>query len=146
MKINDLILRTVSRFVAFIILTLAIYLFFAGHYAPGGGFIGGLVIASGFVLLYLTYDIERIEKAIPLDFKKLAAFGVFLAVGTGFGSVLYGADFLTQVAHKYDVPFIGEKEIGTVMIFEMGVALTVVGVVMTIIVGIAEGSDDTWKR
>ena len=42
MKINDVILRTVTKAVVFIILTLGVYLFFAGHHAPGGGFIGGL--------------------------------------------------------------------------------------------------------
>lgn len=142
MRINDVILRTVVRFVVFIILTLAIYLFFAGHYSPGGGFIGGLVIASAFVLLYVTFDIEKVKKGIPIDFKKLAAFGVFLAVGTGFGSVLFGVDFLTQAAKKFNIPLLGEKELGTVMLFELGVALTVVGVVMTIIVSIAEGDGD----
>ena len=40
MKINDVILRTVTKAVVFIILTLGVYLFFAGHHAPGGGFIG----------------------------------------------------------------------------------------------------------
>lgn len=142
MRINDVILRTVVRFVVFIILTLAIYLFFAGHYSPGGGFIGGLVIASAFVLLYVTFDIEKVQKGIPVDFKKVAALGVFLAVGTGFGAVLFGADFLTQTAQKFHIPLLGDKELGTVMIFELGVALTVVGVVMTIIVSIAEGDGD----
>lgn len=142
MRINDVILRTVVRFVVFIILTLAIYLFFAGHYSPGGGFIGGLVIASAFVLLYLTFDIEKVQQGIPVDFKKVAALGVFLAVGTGFGSVLFGADFLTQTAQKFHIQLLGDKELGTVMIFELGVALTVVGVVMTIIVSIAEGDGD----
>lgn len=41
MKINDVILRTVTKIVVFIILTLSVYLFFSGHYSPGGGFIGG---------------------------------------------------------------------------------------------------------
>ena len=42
LKINDVILRTVVKGVVFIVLTLGVYLFFAGHNAPGGGFIGGL--------------------------------------------------------------------------------------------------------
>lgn len=142
MKINDLLLKTVVRIVVFIILTLAVYLFFAGHYSPGGGFIGGLVIASAFVLLYLTYDLETVQKGIPVDFKVVAALGVLLAVGTGFGSVLFGVDFLTQTSHTFSLPLVGEKELGTVTIFELGVALTVVGVVMTIITSIAEGDED----
>lgn len=62
MRINDVILRTVVKVVIFIILTLGVYLFFSGHNAPGGGFIGGLVLASGIILLYVTYDIDTIQK------------------------------------------------------------------------------------
>ena len=65
--------------------------FLSGHNNPGGGFIGGLVLSSAFVLLYLVFDIETVQKGIPFDFKKIAAFGVLLAVGTGVGAVLFGA-------------------------------------------------------
>lgn len=70
LKVNDVILKSVVRGVVFIVFTLGMYLFFAGHNAPGGGFIGGLVLGSGIVLLYLTYDIETVHKGMPFDFKK----------------------------------------------------------------------------
>lgn len=70
MRINDVILRTVVKVVIFIILTLGVYLFFSGHNAPGGGFIGGLVLASGIILLYVTYDIDTIQKKCPLILRK----------------------------------------------------------------------------
>lgn len=83
MKINDVILKTVTRIVAFIILTFGVELFLSGHNNPGGGFIGGLVLSSAFVLLYLVNDIDTVRMGIPFDFKKIAAIGVFLAVGSG---------------------------------------------------------------
>lgn len=138
MKINNVILRTVTKLVVFIILTLAVYLFFAGHNSPGGGFIAGLALASAFVLLFIVYDMETIRKAIPLDFKKIAALGAFLAVGTGFGAFLFDVPFLTQAFDYFQVPFFGEVELTTVTIFESGVALVVVGVVVTIILSISE--------
>lgn len=138
MKINNVILRTVTKLVVFIILTLALYLFFAGHNSPGGGFIGGLVLASAFVLLFLVYDIDTIRKAIPVDFKKVAAFGAFLSVGTGFGSIVFNVPFLSHTFGYFDIPFFGEIELTTVTIFEAGVALVVVGVVITIILSISE--------
>lgn len=138
MKINNVILRTVTKLVVFIILTLAVYLFFAGHNSPGGGFIGGLVTASAFVLLFLVYDIETIRKAIPVDFKKIAAFGAFLAVGTGLGSFVFNVPFLSHASGHFNIPFFGEIELTTVTIFEAGVALVVVGVVITIILSISE--------
>ncbi|OCS86607.1 Na(+)/H(+) antiporter subunit B [Caryophanon tenue] len=138
MKINDVILRTVVKGVVFIILTLGMYLFFAGHNAPGGGFIGGLVLASAVVLLYLAYDIETIQKTMPFDFKKVAAVGVLLATGTALGSVLFDVPFLSHTDGYFDLPLLGETHLTTVTIFEAGVALTVVGVVVTIILSINE--------
>ncbi len=138
MKINNIILRTVTKLVVFIILTLAVYLFFAGHNSPGGGFIAGLVLASAFVLLFIVYDMETIRKAIPFDFKRVAALGAFLAVGTGFGSLIFGAPFLSHTFSEFHFPFLGEVELTTVTIFEAGVALVVVGVVITILLSISE--------
>lgn len=110
----------------------------SGHHNPGGGFIGGLVLSSAFVLLYLVYDIETVHRGTPFDFKRVAALGVFLAVGTGLGSVVFKVPFLTQGTTMVDLPVFGETEIGTMTIFEAGVALTVLGVVVTIILGISE--------
>lgn len=133
-----MILKTVVRFVVFIVFTLGVYLFFAGHNAPGGGFIGGLVLGSGIVLLYITYDIETVHKGMPFDFKRVAALGVLLATGTAVASLFFDAPFLTQTDGYFDIPLLGEKHLSTVTIFEAGVALTVVGTLVTIILNISE--------
>lgn len=138
MKINDIILQTVTKVVVFIILTLATYLFFSGHDAPGGGFIGGLVLASAFVLLLLAFDIETLKKEIPVDFKKLGATGVLIVLASGFAAVIFGDPFLNQVLFEFNIPFFGTIKWTTATIFEIGVALTVIGVVVTIILSISE--------
>ena len=138
LKVNDVILKSVVRGVVFIVFTLGMYLFFAGHNAPGGGFIGGLVLGSGIVLLYLTYDIETVHKGMPFDFKKVAAIGVLLATGSAIASIFFDVPFLTQTAGYYNLPLIGEKHLSTVTIFEAGVALTVIGTLVTIILNISE--------
>ncbi|MBO1002199.1 Na(+)/H(+) antiporter subunit B [Pseudogracilibacillus auburnensis] len=138
MKINEVILQSVSKIVVFIILTLALYLFFAGHNAPGGGFIGGLVLASSFVLMLLAFDIETVKKGIPVDFKLVAASGALIVLLSGLGATILGEPFLSQSFAYFDLPFYGEVELTTVTIFETGVALAVVGVVVTIILSISE--------
>ena len=117
---------------------MAVYLFFSGHNNPGGGFIGGLVLASAFVLLFLAFDVETIQKGIPFDFKMVAGIGVLLTVSTGLGALLFGEPFLNQAITHFNVPFFGETEFATITIFEAGVALTVVGVIVTIILSISE--------
>lgn len=138
MKSNDVILQAVTKIVVFIILTLAVYLFFSGHDNPGGGFIGGLVLAAAVVLLILAFDIDTMQRALPFDFKVVGALGVFIVVVTGLGSLLFDVPFLTQTMGKFNVLFFGEMELSTVTIFEVGVALAVVGVVVTIILSINE--------
>ena len=133
-----MILRTVVKGVIFIILTLGVYLFFSGHNAPGGGFIGGLVLGSAIVLLYITYDIETVHKKMPFDFKKVAAFGVLLATGSAIGSLFFDVPFLSHEDAYISIPILGVKHLTTVTIFEAGVALTVIGTLVTIILSISE--------
>ena len=138
MKINDVILHTVVKGVVFIVLTLGVYLFFAGHNEPGGGFIGGLVLGSGVVLLYITFDIETVHRGMPFDFKKVAALGVLLATGSAVASIFLDVPFLTQTDAYVEFPLLGETHLTTVTIFEAGVALTVIGTLVTIILSISE--------
>jgi len=138
MKPNDVILITVTKVTSFIILTYSVYLFFSGHHNPGGGFIGGLVTAAGIVLLFIAFDIETIREIFPIDFKVLAAFGVLIASITGFGSFLFGAPFLSHTFGYFDLPILGRTELATAVIFDIGVALAVIGTALTIILSIGE--------
>jgi len=138
MRENDVILQTVSKVAVFIILTFGVYLFLAGHHHPGGGFIGGLTLSSAFVLLYLAFDVETVNTGLPFDYKKVAALGVMIAVLTGTGSLVFGSSFLSQTFAYFNLPIFGRTELATVMLFESGVALGVIGVVVTIIISISE--------
>lgn len=138
MKPNNIILQTVTRVAVFIIFTFSIYLFMSGHHQPGGGFIGGLSTAAAIVLLYLSFGIEKVRENIRVDFKKLAAVGVFIAVGTGLASIVYGQAFLTQSFGHFDLPIFGDTELATAMLFDTGVALAVIGTAVNIILSISE--------
>lgn len=142
MKINDVIIQTVTKAVVFIILTFSIFILLAGHHNPGGGFIGGLMTASGIILIALAFDIKTMKQVIPIDFKKVAATGLLIAVLTGMGSFYYGVPFLTQTYGYFDLPILGEDtELATALIFDIGVYLAVVGVTMTIILTIGEDEE-----
>src|SRR5699024_8304717 len=130
--------QTVTKVIVFIILTLAIYLFFSGHNNPGGGFVGGLVLASSFVLMLLAFDIETVKQGIPVDFKIVAKVGAALVVLTGVGYVVLSKNVLTQTFAYFNIHIYGKVEVSTVTLFEAGVSLAVVGVVVTIILSISE--------
>ena len=117
MKPNDVILHTVTKVAVIIIFTFSIYLFYGGHHNPGGGFIGGLGVASGITLLFLAFDIETIRKNIPFDFKNVAALGVLIAIFTGMGGLFFGEPFLTQTFGYFDLPIFGKTELATATSF-----------------------------
>lgn len=135
---NDVIIRGVTKVAVVIILTFAINLFISGHHHPGGGFIGGLASTCALILLFLTFDIESVRKNMPVDFKVMSAVGVLIAVLTGVGSLLFDAPFLTQTFGYFELPIFGKTELATAVIFDVGVALAVIGTAMTIIMSIGD--------
>lgn len=137
-KPNDVIIRSVTKVAVVIIFTFAINLFVSGHHYPGGGFIGGLAFASALILLFLTFDIETVRKNIPVDFKVVAAVGVLIAVLTGVGAMLFDFPFLSQTYGYFNLPVFGKTELATAVIFDVGVALAVIGTSVTIIMSIGD--------
>lgn len=137
-KSNNIILRTVATRVVYIIFLFAVYLFFAGHNAPGGGFIAGLMTACGIVLLYVTNGSSFLKERLHYDTKKLIPLGLFFAAGCGLGGVLFRYPFLTHTFFELHLPLFGEVELATAAIFDFGVYLCVVGAVVTIITAIGE--------
>lgn len=138
MKINDVILRTASKGLAFIIFTFSFFIFLAGHNNPGGGFIGGLIAAGGLVLLTLAFGTRVVRLILPVDYRILTATGLLIAVLTGVGSFIFDVPFLTHTFGHVDLPIFGETELATATIFDLGVYFTVIGVAMTIILTIGE--------
>ena len=137
-KPNDIILKTVTNVAVVIILTFSINLFISGHHNPGGGFIGGLAFVAAIVLLFLVYGIEKVRKNIPLDFKVVAACGVLISVLTGTAGMIFGKPFLYQTFGFVGFPIFGKTELATAVLFDVGVALAVIGTTMTIIMSIGD--------
>lgn len=134
---NDLILRTTTSLIAFILLGFSIYLLLAGHNSPGGGFVGGLMTSSAIVLMYMSYGTEVVEKVLPVNYRLLIPFGLLLALGTGFGSFFFNEPFLSHTYDYFHLPIFGEVELATAMLFDIGVYFTVLGATITIILAIA---------
>lgn len=138
MRTNDVMLQTATKVVTFIILMFAVHIFFAGHYTPGGGFVGGLLTTSAIVLLMLAFDIETVKKILPLNYVTMTAVGLLLAVATASASIIFDVPFFTHAYDYFDLPLFGKTSLHSAMLFDAGVYLVVVGVTMTIIQTIGE--------
>ena len=138
MRTNDVMLQTATKVVTFITLMFAVHIFFAGHYTPGGGFVGGLLTASAIVLLMLAFDIETVKKIIPFNYVMMTAIGLLVALATAGASILFDVPFFTHAYDYFDLPLLGKTSLHSAALFDLGVYLVVVGVTMTIIQTIGE--------
>ncbi len=140
---TTVIARTVARLVAPIVLLVAVALTVRGHNLPGGGFIGGVLTAIAFVLLYVVYSRAFVtDRLVPESegrhpARLLFAVGLALAVVSGLGPVVLGGPFLTQgyvvFPHPIPGPFFHEFEVATALAFDLGVYLVVVGGLLTVV-------------
>lgn len=133
MKPNNVILQTASKFAFFVIIIFSIYIFFAGHNSPGGGFVGGLLTTGAFLLLLLAYDIKTVQQLLPFNSMFVVAIGLLLALGMASASLVFNVPFFTHAFDDFYLPVLGETALHSATIFDAGVYLVVVGAALTII-------------
>jgi len=121
---SSLILRTAMRLIVPLTLLFGGYMTLRGHNNPGGGFIGGLVLAVGLVLFRLAYGAERFEQMVPVHPRWLVMAGLSIAGATVVVPMLIGYPALTST-HAYIL--YGQVHFTTAAVFDLGVLLVVVG-------------------
>ncbi|HDB6448188.1 TPA: Na+/H+ antiporter Mnh2 subunit B [Staphylococcus aureus] len=139
MKENDVVLRTVTKLVVFILLTFGFYVFFAGHNNPGGGFIGGLIFSSAFILMFLAFNVEEVLESLPIDFRILMIIGALVSSITAIIPMFFGKSFLSQYETTWLLPILGQIHVSTITLFELGILFSVVGVIVTVMLSLSGG-------
>ncbi len=130
---RSVVLETAVRLVFHTVLVFGVYLLFAGHNQPGGGFVGGLVAGCAFVLRYASTGRDEIDRAVPVDPVLPLGGGLLLAAGTGAAAWLLGADYLAGDYVELDVPVLGVVKATSALAFDLGVFLVVVGLVLLVL-------------
>ena len=102
MKGMTVIVKTIASWVKMLIFLFGIYIIIFGHLTPGGGFAGGVILASSYVLLMLAFGREFAEENLSLPWaSKLDCVGALLFVAIALVGLLYGAaDFFWNYLHQ----------------------------------------------
>lgn len=129
---HPLLLEMMARPLLSLVLLVAIFVFFRGHNLPGGGFIAGLMTAVALILQFLANGYAFANPRLRLDFGAVMAVGLGIALVTGMVPLVLDAPFLTSAFDHLHLPLIGDVELASAMFFDLGVYLTVVGVLMII--------------
>ncbi|MGI6680924.1 MAG: hydrogen gas-evolving membrane-bound hydrogenase subunit E [Bdellovibrionota bacterium] len=139
---SDLVVQTTCKLVMPVIQLFALYVIVHGHYSPGGGFQGGVILGASFIFYAISFGIP---KATNRFFKRtrhsLAYLGVLIYASVGLLCLLLKKNFLDYSALKNILlvsPPIARSY--GVLFVELGVALTVNIVMFTCFIYLAAGS------
>jgi multicomponent K+:H+ antiporter subunit A len=119
---------------------ISVYFLIRGHNLPGGGFVGGLIFATAIVLQYMVGGILWVEARPRIHPQYWIALGL-LAAGAAAMMVWWAArPFLSAIALDLPVPLIGTVHLSTVLLFDIGVYMLVVGATVLVLVALAHQS------
>lgn len=130
--LTSTIFRTAARLLMPLLLLFAIFLLLRGHNQPGGGFVGGLVAAAAFALYAIAYGVRHAQRALLVQPLTLLGGGLLIALASGVPAAVRGQPFMTA---QWSPWMAGA---GTPMLFDVGVFLVVMGVVLMMIFSLAE--------
>ena len=131
------ILQTAVRLLMPLLLLFAMFLLLRGHNEPGGGFVAGLVVAASFVLYAIAFGVDAAHRALLVQPSRLLGIGLLVALVSGVPGVIGGQPFMTAVW----ITVGGESaalDVGTPLLFDIGVFLAVIGVVLTIVLTLTD--------
>jgi multicomponent Na+:H+ antiporter subunit A len=112
------------------VLLTSLWLLFAGHNQPGGGFVGGLLAGSAITLRYIAGGIDEVREHSRFRPWTVLGAGLLLAAGTAVLPLVAGNDVLEVGFTSFDVPLIGTVNLSSALAFDAGVYLAVVGMVL----------------
>ena len=111
----------------------SLFLLFAGHNTPGGGFSGGLVAGAALVLRFLSGSRGELRHFDRMPPETLLGAGVLIAGLTGVAAWVAGGEFLESRKATLDVAVLGDVHLTSALAFDTGVYLVVVGLVAAIL-------------
>ncbi len=138
---EDLIIKTSVRLLVPFIQLFGLYVIVHGHYSPGGGFQGGVILGASFILLALAYDMKTSQEYMKVGVNALLGnLGATIFVGVGTLCAIFGGLFLDYSALDVLIP-LGPVEWRSFGIFlvEVGVGLTVMSIMVLLYWNLSSG-------
>lgn len=124
---NSIILQVAAKVLLPVVILLSIVFLIRGHNEPGGGFIGGLLGASGFILYALAVDLRSARRLLMIQPKTLIATGLLVAIASGIPALFQNYPIFKGLWVEVDFAGYEGLKIGTPFFFDVGVYLVVIG-------------------
>ncbi|MFF9588560.1 Na+/H+ antiporter subunit A [Streptomyces sp. NPDC014646] len=129
---RSIVFEVVTRLLFHPVLVLSVYLLFCAENMPGGGFVAGLVAGLALITRYLAGGRFELAEAAPLQPGLFTGLGLFVSTGVALLGLI-GGTVLHSWSHHGRLPLFGEYHLATPVLFDFGVYLLVLGVVLDIV-------------
>lgn len=127
------VVRTAAAVLAPFIMLFGAYVVAHGHYGPGGGFAGGVLLAVGPVLLRLTFEPQATHRAFPAQAVLAVALAGFLAFAAiGLAPLAAGGGFLDYAALPVGETPASQLRYSGILVVEIAVGFAVFGTILSI--------------
>ena len=133
---DTIILRTIARLLLPILIMLSLFMLIRGHNLPGGGFIGGLLASCGIIIQIIAFGFTYAKRVVMINYLYCAGIGILIATVSGLFGIISGGIFLQGLWLAQEIPGIGK--VGTPLLFDIGIYLTVIGVTTQLALMLAE--------
>ena len=130
----SIILSAFSRILFGVMTLVSLYILYRGHNEPGGGFVGGLVAASAFAIIAMAEGVYAARQRLMIDPTVLMGIGMLCALGSGVPGLALDGSFLS---HQWTS--LAGLDLGTPLVFDVGVYLVVLGGVLSLVIRFYEG-------
>ena len=119
---------------------VSLHFLLRGHDAPGGGFVGGLVMATAIIAQYMVSGTIWVESKLRIHPQVWIALGLLAASLAGIGAWFGAKPFLSAFATDFTLPLLGAVHVSTVLLFDLGVYMLVVGAAVLMLIALAHQS------
>lgn len=127
------ILEVVVRAEFHTLLLVSLYLLFAGHNEPGGGFAGGLMAGAAFTLRFVSGGIDELRGAIRISPATVLGGGLLVATLSALVPLTTGNALLEQDEWRAELPLLGTAKTTSALPFDLGVYLVVLGLILMVL-------------
>jgi multicomponent Na+:H+ antiporter subunit B len=132
---NRIIVGMTCRLAVPVVQIFALYVVAHGHYSPGGGFQGGVMLGASFILIALAGNLDdALGRFSEKSYMALASLGIIIYAGFGVVPQVLGKNFLDfgvlQKILLTDGPEMARSH--SMLGVEIGVALTVMSIMFAI--------------
>ncbi|HEY5786227.1 MAG TPA: hydrogen gas-evolving membrane-bound hydrogenase subunit E, partial [Microlunatus sp.] len=151
---RSIIFEVITRLLFPVMILTSLFFLFSGHNNPGGGFAGGLIAGLALTIRYLAGGRHELDEAAPVDAGRVLGVGLLTAGLSSLAPVLVGgrigqsfdvvinAPYLSYLPTPWGtVTLMGEIHFVTSVIFDIGVYLVVIGVMLDLARSLGSGID-----